>query len=883
MPARPAPPSEDNVGHRSFFRKLIDGYVGFAYARPWIPILIIALSAVGALQLAKNLRIDTDLRVLLPDGTPSKAAIEEAERRKGSTDLFTVAMEGPDIVALTRFQKALAESLSTWPEAVWVQYDQDRSFFEEHALLYLPVGELEDLRERVRAMIGGSFASANPFVTDLMEEDEDSPADLEGWPNREALEREGLPEDIVDALTSKAGRGDAAAGPSGTSGAAVELDADGNPIPPKPDSLASRLMDWHPSKQVWVAVVLVQLNQPSTNAAFAKSMYDRGEAMIARAGPEGYDTALVAKVAGAYRNFNEIDQVSADVAVAGTISFFLVTALLWFFVRKPFSLLLINIPLFTAMAWAMGMTFLVYQRLTLLTAFILSLILGLGIEYAVHLYARWAEETRRRGDPVKAMSQAMAATGRALVAGAATNVFAMLSLQIGNFEGFREFGVVVSIGITFALLANWIVMPPVFFLTLRAVGWLGRRSRKRTQRLLKHLLPSREEVNGGLLVPLMPLSARTAKGLALVSLAVIAVLAALAPPVEFENDFRNLRGKSTGAGISYGRAVGAGQNTSPAIILGESVDQLRSVHEELTVRHGEPADSMLKGFITIQSFVPSPGLQRQRLAVMAEIRELLEGRALDKTDSATRADLDTLRRYLDAQAFTFDDLPGWSQRFLMEADGSSGKLGYLYANMRESDAIESARFQDRFGTVESDEGPVQVASSGFIYADVVRMVKADGPKLALATFILLLLITWIDMRRWRGVLLVVGFIALSAFTTWKVMGLLGLKLGVFNLVVIPTILSVSVDSVIHLYHRRRALGAGKLAELYHTTGSAVLAGTLTNLFGFLGLVFVDHKGMQSIGLLATVGIGSGLVILFTVLPAALEILCPKEPVAEEED
>jgi predicted RND superfamily exporter protein len=149
--------------------------------------------------------------------------------------------------------------------------------------------------------------------------------------------------------------------------------------------------------------------------------------------------------------------------------------------------------------------------------------------------------------------------------------------------------------------------------------------------------------------------------------------------------------------------------------------------------------------------------------------------------------------------------------------------------------------------------------------------------------ILLLIITWIDMRRKRGVFIVVGFIALSAFWTYKMMGLFGIKLGVFNLVVIPTILSVSVDSVIHLYHRRRALGAGKMRELYRTTGSAVMTGTLTNMFGFLGLCFVDHKGMQSIGILATVGIGSGLVVMFTVLPAALEYLCPKEPVAGEED
>ncbi len=875
MTASSTPPALPPSG---FFTRLVIWYLELSYKRPWLPILFIALTALGGFQLARGLRIDTDLRVLLPEGTPSKKGIEEAERRKGSTDLYTIAMESPSIEGLASFQKTLADSLAKWPEVVWVQYDQDRSFFENRALLYLPVSQLEDLRERVRSMIGGKFAAANPLITDLMEEGEKSPANLEGWPDREDLQREGLPQDIVNSLTSKAGRSQV----QHDSGSAVELSEEGAPIPPKPDSLASRLMSWHSAKGVWVGVVLVQLKYPSTNATFAKSMYDRGEALIKRVNTPVKDPQLVAKVAGAYRNFNEIDQVSSDVTIAGIISFVLITGLLWFFVRKPFSLILINIPLFTAMAWAMGVTYLVYHRLTLLTAFILSLILGLGIEYAVHLYARWAEETRKARDPVKAMTAAMLATGRSLLAGAATNVFAMLSLQIGNFEGFREFGVVVSIGIVFALLANWIVMPPVFFLALRGAGWLGRSSPALMQPVLKALLPSESGVKGGLIVPELPLSRKVVAWMAAAA-GVFTLLVAFAPAVHFENDFRNLRGKSTGAGISYGRAVGAGQNTSPAIILGTSEDQMRSVHEELTNRYGEPADSMLKGYVTIQSFVPTPGKQRQRLAVMAEIKDLLAGRALDKVDDKTRADLDTLRRYLDAQAFTFEDLPGWAQRFLTEADGTHGKMGFLYASMRESDAVESGLFQDRFQFLDSDDGKVPVASSGFIYADVVRMVKADGPRLALVTLILLMIITWIDMRRWKGVLIVVGFIALSGFWTWKLMGLFGLKLGVFNLVVIPTILSVSVDSVIHLYHRRRSMGAGRMRELYHTTGSAVLTGTLTNMFGFLGLCFVGHKGMQSIGILATIGIMSGLVVMFTALPAALEFLCPVEPVEGEED
>jgi predicted RND superfamily exporter protein len=265
---------------------------------------------------------------------------------------------------------------------------------------------------------------------------------------------------------------------------------------------------------------------------------------------------------------------------------------------------------------------------------------------------------------------------------------------------------------------------------------------------------------------------------------------------------------------------------------------------------------------------------------MAEIKEQLDARALDRVDSSTRADLEMLRRYLDPGAFGFDSLPGWARRFLTEADGRTGEFGYLYGELRESDALESGKFQERFGNVPSSEGPVMVASSGFIYADVVRMVKGDGMRLAIFTFLILIVITWLDMRSWRGVLISCGFVALSSWWTFKLMGILGLKLGMFNLVVLPTILSVSVDSVIHLYHRRMELGRGKIGELYQTTGSAVLAGTLNNAFGFLGLCFVSHKGMQTIGFMATLGIGCGLLVMFTVLPWLLEALCPKEPQVE---
>jgi hypothetical protein len=429
---------------------------------------------------------------------------------------------------------------------------------------------------------------------------------------------------------------------------------------------------------------------------------------------------------------------------------------------------------------------------------------------------------------------------------------------------------------------SWLVIPPLFFLFSHLSEWI--RSKTNSPTLLKvvgWLLPDPGGVKGGNLLPDLPwLKPGPIKVVALAGL-LITVAISFSPPVHFENDFRNLRGKSTSAGISYGRAVGAGRNTSPSIILGQSEAQMRSVHDSLASRYGNPADTMMKSFATIQSFVPASEQQAKRLQVLGEIKEMLDARALDRVDSSARADLELLRRYLEPGGFGFDSLPTWTQRFLTEADGSKGKFGYLYGELRESDAEESGKFQNRFGTLPSATGQVQVASSGFIYADVVRMVKGDGVPLAIITFLFLILITWLDMRSWRGVAITCGFVALSSYWTFKLMGLFGLKLGMYNLVVLPTILSVSVDSVIHLYHRRLELGAGRMVELYRTTGSAVLTGTLNNAFGFLGLCFVSHKGMQTIGFMATLGIGTGLVVMFTVLPWMLEVLCPKAAVQEQ--
>lgn len=851
----------------SRFSRLATAYVNLASRHSFKTLGLYGLITLVMLYFATQLRIQTNLRVLLPEGTQSVLALEESEQRMGSTDFFTIAFQDTSADLVARFQKRIADSVAKWPEALMVQYDQDPTFFEERALLYFPVGQLEELRDRLRAMVDKGKEKANPFLIDLVEDEDEIPANLEGWPDSLELFRQGLPQNVVGTILRKIEAG------KGEKKETAVAKADSLPADPElPDSIQSRLIGWNENKDVWVGVVMVRLNGSSTEARFAGAMKARGETLIQQT-KDYFKVDMKAKVVGAYRDpSSEIDQVNTDMWFSGVLAIVLILGLLAFYMHRPANVAVVFAPLLVAMTWMMGSADLIFGRLTVLTSFVIALLSGLGVEYNIHVYSRWIEERRKGKDAKAAMEISLLRTGRSLVSAMIASIVCMLALQVGHFQGFKEFGIVISMGIFFAFLSAIFILPPLLFAVLRLAEILRRQFGTR----LDWLLPSADVAAGAMLVPKFKFSFRVVQICFAIAMVVTVVLA-FSPHVDFENDFRNLRGESTGAGIRYSTAVDKGQSTRPSVILGKSEEQMREIHDQLSRRYGTPQDSMLKSFVTIASFLPSEDDQEERLGVLEEILAIIDGPSMQKADSATRSRADALRKYLQPEEFEFEDLPHYAQQFITESNGTHGSFGYIYSDFRESDAAEGLQFQKGFQSFETKHGVAHVASSGFIYADVVSMVKSDSGRLAIFVFLFLGIIVFLDTRSWRGLVVNLGYIGLISLWTWSIMGWLGWKVGMFNIVVIPALLSNTVDATIHLYHRRMELGAGKLGEIYHATGSSVLAGTLTNAFGFLALCFVSHAGLRTIGNLATLGYLSGILIMFLVMPFLLEVFCPKEP------
>ena len=89
-----------------------------------------------------------------------------------------------------------------------------------------------------------------------------------------------------------------------------------------------------------------------------------------------------------------------------------------------------------------------------------------------------------------------------------------------------------------------------------------------------------------------------------------------------------------------------------------------------------------------------------------------------------------------------------------------------------------------------------------------------------------------------------------------------------NVLVFPIIIGYAIQNGIYIYYR--FLEEVDVAHALVKVGPAVIASTLTTLVGWSVLLLAEHRGLHSIGLAASIGISTTLVIALTLLPSILE-------------
>ena len=146
--------------------------------------------------------------------------------------------------------------------------------------------------------------------------------------------------------------------------------------------------------------------------------------------------------------------------------------------------------------------------------------------------------------------------------------------------------------------------------------------------------------------------------------------------------------------------------------------------------------------------------------------------------------------------------------------------------------------------------------------------RAAGYSLVLIAFVM-----WLTFRRWDDALLSMLPVVLGSLWMLGLMRPLGIQFTPANMVALPLLLGVALDSGVHLLHRtREAHGTARLETLVQGTGTAVSVAALTNALGFAALMAADYRAMQDAGLLLTLRHrAEPLLASVLVLPALLVV------------
>jgi hopanoid biosynthesis associated RND transporter like protein HpnN len=754
-------------------------------------------------------------------------------------------------------------------------------FFERNALLYRTPAELEDFSDQL--------ARVQPIL-----------AELSVAPNLPTLSRV-----LGHGLDAAATDPEAAAQLAGVfehlGRAALSVYAE-RPLFVSWEGALLAGSSFDPSKRA-VLVAHPVLDYTRILAAAPAIEAIRSDAAALGIGPE---RGLQARITGyPALNYDEMRGLVWDVGLSGVLSFALVLALLYAAFRSLPLVVAAAATLLVGLALTAGFATLAVGSVNLVSIAFAVMFIGLGVDYAIHLGLHYVEERRAGRGHEGAIEAAAAEVGEALLLCTGTTAIGFLAFVPTDYRGVGELGL-ISAGGMVVILALTLFFLPALLATWCRVGSLPALPEDRRRAFATRWV----EGHAGLV--------------AATALVVGGAGALLAPRVRFDSNVVEMRNPNTESVRAFNDLL-ADSDTSPWYIdvLEPSQDAasaaaaklagLPEVERVVTLRDYVPSEQEEKRAILADAAflleappaVPpaAPPTREENLAALrrlaaaldvewartsgtplARSARLLRGELVpliehletspDSAEALARFEglvlgrlperLAQLRRLLEPEEVTLESLPReLAER--MRADDGSARV-QVFPSEDLSDDRTLARFVAAVREVEPAATglPVNIVEFGRATASSLR----EASLLALAAIALLLLVLW---RRPLDVVLVLIPLGLAGATTVGLMVLADMPFNFANVIVLPLLLGIGVDSGIHLVERARHHDLAKEGLADTTTARAILFSALTTLVSFSNLALSGHRGIASLGVVLSVGMAATLVFTLVALPALLSL------------
>ncbi|MBI3417373.1 MAG: MMPL family transporter [Verrucomicrobia bacterium] len=611
--------------------------------------------------------------------------------------------------------------------------------------------------------------------------------------------------------------------------------------------------------------------------------------------------------------YDEMLQSQRDTTVATIVSLTLCALIFIYGYHETGRPLKATLCLVIGLGYTMGFTTLVVGHLNILTITFAPMLIGMAIDFGVHLVTRYEEELRHGRTEREALEKAMVFTGQGIFTGCLTTAGAFFAMSITNFKGIQEMGIISGGGMVICLVPMMTMLP---VLLLR-----GR------QNVLDHQLAP--EVDHRARIERFWLE-RPALVVG-VTLTLCALSFVKFPKVAFDYNLLNMQSRGLPAVVFEKKLIESGSNSVLfAAIIADSLPQavaletritnlatVASVKSMVQFLAGEPAAKLatigeikseaaaiqfaepdaepvsvpeldrvffsLKGYLGLAlAEVHKEGdvkLEEQLLSLrkaLVDLRQKLaaadEPRVAAKLAAFQRALFDdiretfaTLKNQDNRSGLTAADLPpALRNRFI----GQSGKL--LLQVFPKEDVWQRDR-QEKFVKELRSVDP-NVTGTPVQLLEYTTLLKDSYVEAAWYALGAIVVLVFIHFRSLSSVMLALLPVAIGAIWMVGFMGWSGILFNPANIMTLPLVIGIGVTNGIHILNRfAEERNPGILAK---STGKAVLVSGLTTIAGFGSLILAKHQGIESLGYVMAVGTATCMAAGLTFLPALIKLLMP---------
>ena len=630
---------------------------------------------------------------------------------------------------------------------------------------------------------------------------------------------------------------------------------------------------------------------------------------------------------------DEMAQSERDTALATVVSFVLVFMIIIFGYGRISRRIKADVCLIVGMAYTMAFTTLVIGHLNILTITFAPILVGIAIDFGVHLIARYEEELQRGRSAEAAMEKAMVLTGQGIFTGALTTAGAFMAMWLTNFKGIQEMGIICGGGMMICLVPMLTLLPALLVGERRKAiepqpGAVDYRQR------IEDLWLRRPVTVTVLTVALCALCLSQFRKIHF-DYNLLHMQSDGLTAVEFEEKLINSatnslpNGETNAVGRSLLFAAVITDSVENAARLEEQIKKLPTVadvdsiakfltenqpaklkligdiKEELATIHFNEPDSQpvdipelsrtlysSSGYLGVahdEAVQEDPTVAQQLVSLRQSIENLrsvmLAGSATEREMHATklaafqwalfddmRDTFESLKHQDNSGPLRVEDLPpALRHRFV----GVTGKyLLQVYPRQNVWHREHQEKFVSELRTVDPNVTgtPVQL----YEYTTLLKRSYEEAALYSLGAIAIMVLI---HFRSVGSVLLALVPVAVGSIWLGGIMGYYNIQLNPANIMTLPLVVGIGVTNGIHILNRFAEERTPSI--LAKSTGKAVLVSGLTTIAGFGSLALARHRGIESLGYVMATGTATCMIAGLTFLPALLNLLQRRDQLTKQ--